>query len=127
MEPLHTSPSIEIKRITNHILYCNWVGPQTPESITTAGATIIQIVKEGDFRKVLNDNARVTGPWNTSVPYTLNQWFPAMMDSGLKHFAWVYSPNIFADLSARRATPINNIVKSFYDYNEALSWLAAKP
>jgi len=127
MELLHTSPTIEITQISNHILYCNWVGPQTPESITKAGATIIQIVREGNFKKVLNDNARVTGPWNTAVPYTLNHWFPIMIDSGLKHFAWVYSPNIFADLSARRATPTGNIVKSFYNYQEALSWLIAKP
>jgi len=109
MEPLHTSPSIEIVQIANRILYCNWVGPQTPESITTAGSIIIPIVKEGDFKKVLNDNARVTGPWNTSVPYTINQWFPTMMGLGLKHFAWVYSTDIFADLSARRATPVSDM------------------
>lgn len=127
MELLHKLPNIEIRQITNKIIYCNWVGPQKPDSITGAGVMILEIIKEGNFNKVLNDNSRVTGPWNTSVPYTLNHWFPSMIDSGLEHFAWVYSPNIFANLSARRATPTGSFIKSFYNYNDALNWLSAKP
>ena len=79
MEMLHRGESIKISQITNDIIHCNWVGPQTPEMITSAGAVIIEIVKQGKFNKVLNDNVRVTGPWNTSVFYTLNHWFPAMI------------------------------------------------
>lgn len=123
---LHRAESIEISQITSNIIHCNWVGPQTPEMITRAGAVIIEIVKRGKYNKVLNDNMRVTGPWNTSVPYTLNHWFPAMLDSGLQQFAWVYSPNIFANLSAQRATPRGRFLKSFYDYNDAVAWLDAK-
>ena len=46
-----------------------------------------------------------------------------MIKAGLKHFAWVFSRDIFAELSAKKAMPANDIVKSFNDLEDARKWL----
>jgi hypothetical protein len=46
-----------------------------------------------------------------------------MINAGLRHFAWVFSRNIFSELSAKKAMPANDIVKSFNELEEARQWL----
>jgi hypothetical protein len=46
-----------------------------------------------------------------------------MIDAGLKYFAWIFSPNIFAELSAIKAMPASDVVTSFNNYDEAYAWL----
>ena len=50
-------------------------------------------------------------------------WFPDMIKAGLRHFAWVFSRDIFAELSAKKVMPANDIVKSFSDLEDAKKWL----
>jgi hypothetical protein len=89
----------------------------------TAGATIIDLLKKKGAKKVLNDNTLVTGPWQEAAEWTATVWFPDMIKAGLGHFAWVFSRDIFAELSAKKAMPANDIVKSFNDLEEARKWL----
>jgi hypothetical protein len=105
------------------ILFCNWIGLQNEQLLKESGRIILQIVREKRCSKVLNDNTGVIGPWYHSVDWTASTWFPDMMDAGLRHFAWVCSKDIFAQLSAKRALPGGNVVKAFQKYDEALDWL----
>ena len=104
-------------------LYCNWLGFQNKESIMKSGLIILDLLKQKKVSKVLNDNSQVTGPWQEAAEWTATVWFPQMIENGLKHFAWIFSPNIFSELSAKKAMPSSGIVKSFNSYNDALSWL----
>ena len=104
-------------------LYCNWLGFQNKDSIMKSGLIILDLLKQKRVSKVLNDNSQVTGPWQEAAEWTATVWFPQMIESGLKHFAWIFSPNIFSELSAKKAMPSSGIVKSFNSYNDALSWL----
>lgn len=124
MESLHKAKNIEIKfDPSSKILFCNWIGYQNKESIMGSGGVILDLVKKKNVSKVLNDNTHVTGPWQESAEWTAKEWFPAMINAGLKHFAWIFSSNIFAELSAKKAMPGNDIVKSFGSYREAQEWL----
>jgi len=126
MESLFKAKNIEITfDPKNKYLYCNWIGFQNKQSIMESGAVILEHLKRKDATKVLNDNTLVTGPWQEAAEWTATVWFPAMIDAGLRHFAWVFSGNIFSELSAKKAMPANEIVKSFKDLEEARKWLIA--
>lgn len=124
MESLFKSKSIEISYDPTHkYLYCNWIGFQNKQSIMETGAVILDLFKKKGISKILNDNTKVTGPWQDAAEWTATVWFPDMINAGLLHFAWIFSENIFAELSAKKAMPANDIVKSFNSLSEARQWL----
>lgn len=124
MESVFKAKNLEISYDQqNKFLYCNWIGFQNKDSIMKSGAVILDLVKQKRVSKVLNDNARVTGPWQEAAEWTSSVWFPEMMKAGLKHFAWIFSPNIFAELSAKKAMPSSDVVKAFNDYKTAHNWI----
>lgn len=124
MQSLFKAKNIEISYDPqNKYLYCNWLGFQNKESIVKSGGIILDLLKQKEVSKVLNDNSQVTGPWQEAADWTASVWFPQMIEGGLQHFAWIFSPNIFSELSAKKAMPSSGIVKSFNSYNDALSWL----
>ena len=112
---------------TNNILFCRWIGFQNKEKIMDGGNKILAIFKKKtNCSKILNDNTEVTGPWQDAAEWTVTHWFPEMEKSGLKYFAWIFSENIFAQLSAKNAQPSSNVVTTFNSANEALEWLKSK-
>lgn len=127
MELLYLARNIKIsyEQVTG-ILYCKWIGFQEKELMMKTDAIIFAILKEKKVSKVLNDHLLVTGPWYSAAAWTAQVWFPAMVRAGLKHFAWIVSPNIFAEVSARKAMQDVNVVKTFNVYDEAYQWLLAQ-
>lgn len=124
MESLFKAKNIEISYDpSNKYLYCNWLGFQNKESIIKSGGIILDLLKQKHVSKVLNDNTQVTGPWQDAAEWTVTEWFPNMIKSGLKHFAWIFSNNIFAELSAKKAMPSSEFIRSFNDHREAQTWL----
>jgi len=124
MESLYVEKNLEISFDPVHqFLYCNWIGFQNKELITEGGAVMLRLLKEKNCSKVLNDNRNVTGPWQEAAEWTSTVWFPSMLQAGLKNFAWIFSPNIFAELSAIKAMPAFDVVKTFNDYDQARDWI----
>ena len=124
MESLFKAKNVEISYDpVNKYMYCNWIGFQNKQSIMDTGAIILDLFKKKHISKILNDNTRVTGPWQEAAEWTSTVWFPEMIKAGLRHFAWIFSENIFAELSAKKAMPANDIVKSFKGLEEARYWL----
>lgn len=124
MESLFKAKNIEISYDpANRYIYCNWIGYQNKQSIISSGAIILDLLKQQRASKVLNDNTLVTGPWKDAAEWTATVWFPDMIEAGLRHFAWIFSPNLFAELSAKMAMPASDIVKSFNGLEEARQWL----
>jgi hypothetical protein len=128
MIPLHIAKNLEISYDPeNRFMYCNWIGFQNEESIINSGAVIIALFAKMGVSKVLNDNTLVTGPWYHAAEWTSKEWFPAMIKLGLKHFAWVFSPDAYATFSSEKAMPQSSVVKAFTSYDEALQWLLDQP
>ena len=128
MESLHIAKNLEISYDPEHdFVYLNWIGFQNKEIIMKSGAVILELFREGKYSKVLNDNTKVTGPWQEAAGWTSSVWFPDMIAAGLKHFAWIFSPDIYAELSAQKAMPASHVVRSFSSYDEAFQWLITQP
>lgn len=124
MTILYAGDYLEIKHDEQrNILYCRWFGFQETDKIVRAGQTILDHVRSNRISKVLNDNRDVRGPWQDAADWTAKEWFPAMMDAGLTHFAWILSSDVFAANSAKRASEGTPIVKAFHSYPEAYEWL----
>ena len=124
LEILSIEKNLEIGFNKSHnYLHCNWIGFQNKDMIMKSGEEILFFLINKNCNKVLNDNSLVTGPWQEAAEWTVNNWFPRMEEAGLKYFAWIFSPNIFAELSAKKATPATGVVHSFNDFEEAEKWL----
>jgi hypothetical protein len=105
------------------IMFCRWIGHQSKAGVQESGAIMLQLLKDNKIQKILNDNTEVSGPWIDASQWTAGEWFPEIIGAGLKHFAWVLSRNIFAEISAKKAMPDSEVVRSFYSSAEAYKWL----
>ncbi len=104
-------------------LYLRWIGFQKEEDIYQSGEKVLEIFKGLECNKVLNDNREVRGPWNKASEWTQTYWFPKMIEAGLQKFAWVFPENLFAELSATKAMPNNELIHKFQTYESAEKWL----
>ena len=126
MQDLHQNSFIEIQYDNeNDWLYCNWQNYQTMESIQTGGELMIKYLQETRCDKVLNDNRLVKGSWTFAADWTQNVWFPRIIEAGLRHFAWIYSPDVLAKFSVYKAAQQHkdDVVNIFSDINQARAWL----
>jgi len=76
--------------------------------------------------KVLNNNIHVLGNWSEAIDWVAQEWFPAMQKAGLRYFAWVNSPSVFSQLSARKSvnTLSDKMTISFFtDVITAEAWI----
>jgi hypothetical protein len=127
MEVIDRTNHLEISHDpVENILVCRWVGFQETHKIMESGGRILKHVKERGISRVLNDNREVKGPWQEAARWAAQQWFPDMTSAGLKHFAWVLSVDIFAEISAKVAMNRTTVVKTFRTYSEAHQWLLAQ-
>jgi len=118
----------------NKILINNWKGLLTLDTVKDGCLNMINIFQKKSSCKILNSNINLIGSWAVGVEWTSEVWAPKILESGLKHFAWVHSKENFAKLSADRM--VNNIEGKkdekdeifvpFEKYNEAYEWLIKK-
>lgn len=128
METLYAEAHLEITYAPDtQIMYCRWKGYQTPENIEDGGAVILNLIKDRKIEKILNDNSFVIGPWHHTAGWTHEVWFPAVINAGLKQFAWVLAENMFAAMSAKRAMIPSPVIKSFKTFDDAHNWLLKLP
>lgn len=84
----------------NNLLYNNWLGYQTVDSIMKGANTALELMAQTRCPYLLNDNTNITGPWGHAVAWIAEDWTPRAIAVGLTHFAHVVSPESFAALSA---------------------------
>jgi len=130
MEVLYKTKKVEaIYHPKENYFYFNWIGFQNKASLIENGTKLIDVFgSKMECAKILNDNSKVTGPWQDAADWVVTEWFPAMEKCGLKQFAWIFSNNIFAELSAKKVSlNVNSdIVRPFHSMNEAKIWLLGK-
>nr|WKN39872.1 STAS/SEC14 domain-containing protein [Tunicatimonas sp. TK19036] len=110
---------------TTHWLYTRWMGDVTLEDVKKGGEEILKQVQVHSCAKVLNDNRDVTGSWDEANDWIQQDWMPRMIAAGLRKFAHIISPDIFAAMSveemATRASGYE--MRIFEDIGEAKAWL----
>ena len=117
---------ITIELDPNNWLYADWIGYQSEKTIMEGFEKILEALTHYKVTKVLNDNTRVVGIWTPAAEWVGANWMPRMEAAGLEKLAWVYSPSRLSQVSTDEVikhTPRPDLIKTFYDINEAWKWL----
>ncbi|MBL4678668.1 MAG: hypothetical protein JKY70_21100, partial [Mucilaginibacter sp.] len=124
------SECIDIRYVPGEeFLDVNWLGYQNYDSVVQGCMMILDLMKVNNCSKILNNNSLVKGNWSEASDWGAAFWFPEMAKSGLKKFAWVYSPSTFSRIAADKSLPTNldGVEIAFFDDQEtALKWLILK-
>ncbi|MDO7854686.1 hypothetical protein [Hymenobacter convexus] len=107
-------------------LLADWHGDQDLASVQQGGYEMHRLMQLQRCHKVLNDNTGVTSMWSEAAEWAGKVWFPSMAEAGLRHFAWVYSPNVYSRLSTDltlQFTGSSPVVATFDDIDTAKAWL----
>ncbi len=110
----------------NNLLYNNWLGYQTADSIMKGANTTLELMTQTRCPYLLNDNTNITGPWDHAVAWIAEDWTPRAIAVGLTHFAHVVSPESFAALSAEAmAASVGDSfrMRIFGSVQDARQWL----
>lgn len=112
--------------VVDDILYADWKGNQNGESVQDGCEKILFHLKQQQCSKVLNDNTNVTSIWLDASEWVALDWFPRMHQAGCKLFAWVFSPNLYSQLSAEKTLEYGIkgvIATNFQSVQTARTWL----
>lgn len=110
----------------NSWIYVDWRNIPSNETVKNGCEEMLKLLQQRECSKVLNDNSHVSGSWAAASDWVAQDWFPRMVSSGLKKFAWVQSPHsALSRMNAKRAENKNTEIIHYFDggYGEATNWL----
>ncbi|ALI99287.1 hypothetical protein [Rufibacter tibetensis] len=126
---LTNEPHITIQcDVVNDTLYAQWLGEQTEATVLDGCEKILKFMIIYRCTKLLNDNTHVTGMWSDAAEWVALDWIPRMTKAGCKFLAHVYSPDVYARLSADKAIEYGvkeMMVATFKGREAAEEWLMA--
>ncbi len=118
--------TVEYDKASKHI-YGNWVGFVTVEEVKEACLIGLSLLEKHRCPYMLNDNSQITGPWSGANEWIATVWMPRALAAGLKRFAHVVSPNIFAAMSVEQlVTKVEGMgfeMQIFQSKQAAKEWL----
>ncbi|MDN3547474.1 PAS domain-containing protein [Mucilaginibacter aquaedulcis] len=104
----------------------DWTGFQNLESVQQGCLRMMEMLVKHKVQKVLNNNTYVLGNWSEAADWGAQEWFPAMEKAGMRYFAWVNSPSVFSQLSARKSadSTLEKLkIHFFTEVAAAVDWL----
>jgi hypothetical protein len=116
----------------NYIL-SDWTGFVTVDEVKKAADAGLDVFLslQGTCTKMLNSNEKLQGSWDEANEWIANNWMPRALQGGLKYFAHVVSPDVFAQLAAetleQNFKEAGFTMRTFGNRKEAESWLLAQP
>jgi hypothetical protein len=109
---LYKDNSLEIKYdALLDILYSNWQGVQTEETILAGYKKILQMIDQHSPKALLDDHSQISGLWSGASEWIADEWFPLAKLKGLQFIAFVYSRHQFSRLSTMKAIKLMNSEK----------------
>jgi hypothetical protein len=110
----------------NKWISVDWRNAPSSETVRKGCSEILTLLIRQKATAVFNDNSRVTGTWVGASNWVAEEWFPRMIDCGLKKFAWIESPaSTLSVISAKRSVRRNKpgVIRLFKDGLEGEKWL----
>lgn len=111
----------------NELIYANWIGFVSVEDVIEGATKCLEAFESTGYTSFINDNRQLTGPWNKANDWIAETWMPRALQSGLKNFAFIVSPNVFGEMSAvdleTRLDNVGFVMRNFKDYEEGLAWI----
>lgn len=108
----------------NWVSVC-WRNMPSKETVKEGCDAILKLMISRKASLVFNDNSNITGAWGASG-WVAEEWFPRMIASGLRKFAWIESTvSTLSVISAKRSAikNPNGVIRLFNDVYEAEKWL----
>ncbi|RSK48925.1 STAS/SEC14 domain-containing protein [Hymenobacter rigui] len=112
----------------NQWLYNRWMGLLSTENVIQGAVEGLNLMQQTGATAILNDNREVTGSWNQANEYLAQEWMPRAVALGLRRFAHVLAPGIFAQMSAEQLhvhVGSQFEMQLFNDLDTARQWLQA--
>lgn len=107
-------------------LELDWTGFQNFDTVQRGCYRALEMIKINKCTRVLNDNRNVLGTWSEASDWAGEVFFPMIEKEGIRSLAWIFSPSIFSQLSAKKSidVTVSNITTQFFtDIEEAKKWL----
>lgn len=104
----------------------DWTGFQNFDTVQKGCLRALEMITVHKCTSVLNDNRNVLGTWSEASDWAGEVFFPMMEKEGIKRLAWIFSPSVFSQLSAKKSidVDVSNITTQFFtDDKEARKWL----
>ncbi|MES3017249.1 MAG: PAS domain-containing protein [Bacteroidota bacterium] len=104
----------------------DWTGFQNFDTVQKGCLRALEMIRLHKCTSVLNDNRNVLGTWSEASDWAGEVFFPMMEKEGIKRLAWIFSPSVFSQLSAKKSidVDVSNITTQFFtDIDEAINWL----
>ncbi len=94
----------------------DWTGFQNMETVKDGCMRILEIMKKNNCEKIVNDNRHVLGTWSEASEWVGATFFPMLEQAGVKYLAWIFSSNVFSQLSAKKSVDVavGNIITQFF-------------
>jgi len=108
----------------------DWTGFQDVGSVKNGCLNMLGFINRNKCDRILNDNTNVIGTWSEASEWVGEVYFPMMEQAGVKYLAWVFSPSVFSQLSARKSLDVASTyieTEIFTDMRLAEEWLQSKP
>ncbi|KAA9333450.1 hypothetical protein F0P96_10805 [Hymenobacter busanensis] len=111
-------------------VYARWQGLQTLETVQQGGLAYVQMLHDEPCPRLLNDHTDLIGSFSEANEWIAQEWTPQILGAGLRYFAQVLSPGIFAqvslaDLHQRIGDQFE--LRLFPDVETASEWLLSTP
>lgn len=83
------------------IILCIWSGDSQDLNLAKyAAGSIVKLLKETGIKKVLDDNRMGYGNWPDLMHWFKNEWISGLIDTNLRSYAHVLSPDLTAKIPA---------------------------
>ncbi|RYG19876.1 MAG: PAS domain S-box protein [Chitinophagaceae bacterium] len=110
-------------------LELDWIGHQNMETVKHGCMKTLEMILRFKVTKILNNNIHVIGSWSDASEWVGKVFFPMMEKKGVRSVAWVFSPNAFSQLSAKKSVEVavGTILTQFFtSYEEAEEWISKR-
>lgn len=111
----------------NKWIYTDWKNQPTIATVKNGCEEMLKLLVQKKCNKILNDNTNVVGSWSAASQWVAEDWFPRIINAGLKKFAWIQSKeSTLSQMSAKKAEEKNKeteIIHLFKNEADAVSWL----
>jgi hypothetical protein len=114
---------------SNDWVLSDWTGYVTTEEVKKAANAGLELFQSygGKCKKMLKSNEKLQGSWDEANEWIANDWMPRALGGGLKYFAHVVSPDIFAQMSAesleQNFKEAGFTMRTFGSMADAQNWL----
>ncbi|UYZ59725.1 STAS/SEC14 domain-containing protein [Hymenobacter latericus] len=113
----------------NHWIYNRWEGMLSKENVIKGGEQVLEVMQATGCRLLLNDNREVKGSWSQANDYIAHHWMPKAKALGLRRFAHILAPGLFAQQSVEEM--LHRVegrfeMRLFGNLDEATEWLKAE-